>query len=74
MLDFVRSSPLFSIRRLAFCLVVVTLVVTTDVVFIHFKDVQTTTDFVTEVAIHTLGIYGGFTITALFNQPNATNS
>jgi hypothetical protein len=69
MLDFIRQSPLFSVRRLFFCLVITVFVVATDVLFIHLKDIQTTADFVTEVAIYTLGFYGGYTIMALFNQP-----
>lgn len=72
MFDFVRSSPLFSIRRLAFSLVIVVFVVAADVLFIHLKDIQTTVDFVTEVMIYTLGTYGGLTIAALFNQPSAS--
>ena len=72
MLDFVRSSPLFSIHRLAFCLLVTVFVVVTDVLFIHLKDIQTTADFVTVVAIYTTGFYGGFTITVLFNWHSAS--
>ena len=74
MLDFIRSSPLFSIRQLAFCLVITVVVVTTDVLFIHLKDIQTTADFVTEVAMYPLGFYGRFTITALFDQPSDSSS
>ncbi len=72
MLDFVRSSPLFSIRRLAFGIVLTVFIVATDVLFIHLQDIQTTADFVSKVAIHTLGAYGAFTIMALFNQPSAS--
>ncbi|KAB1190628.1 hypothetical protein Hfx1148_15980 [Haloferax sp. CBA1148] len=72
MFDFVQSSPLFSIRRLAFSLVIVVFAVATDVLFMHLKDIQTAADFVTEVMIYTLGTYGGLTIAALFNQPSAS--
>lgn len=68
MLDVLRSSPLFSLRRLLFCLLLTVVVVATDALFIHLKDIQTTADFATEVVIHTLGFYGGYTLIALFNQ------
>ncbi|MFC4360430.1 hypothetical protein ACFO0N_20995 [Halobium salinum] len=68
MFDFLRLSPLFSIRRFTLCLLVTVFVVTTDVLFIHLKDIKTVTEFVTEVGIHTLGFYIGFTVVALFDQ------
>ncbi|KTG11319.1 hypothetical protein AUR66_20070 [Haloferax profundi] len=74
MFKLVRSSPLFSIRRLVFCLVITVFVVTTDVLFIHLKDIQTAAGFATEVAVYTLGFYGGFTITALSNQSSAAHN
>jgi len=70
MLNFLRSSPLFSIRRLGFALLLTVFVLVTDVLFIRFMDIQTTADFVYETVIHTLGAYGGFTIMALFGKPN----
>jgi hypothetical protein len=70
MLEFVRSSPLFSNLRLVLCLGLTVFVLTTDVLFIGFKDIQTAADFATEVVIHTLGFYGGYTIVALFNRPS----
>lgn len=66
--EFVRSSPLFGVRRLVFALVLAVCIVATDVFFVRFKDLQTTADVAGEVAVLTLGLYGGFTIMALFNQ------
>ncbi|RDZ61635.1 hypothetical protein C5B90_18575 [Haloferax sp. Atlit-12N] len=71
MRDALRSSPLFSGRRLLICLVVTLVVVTTDALFLHLEPIRTATDFATEVAIHTLGFYGGYTIVALFNRSGA---
>ncbi|ELZ74529.1 hypothetical protein C456_09178 [Haloferax volcanii DSM 14919] len=67
MRDALRSSPLFSVRRLFICLAATLVVLTTDALFFHIKPTQTTAGFATELAIHTLGFYGGFTIVALFN-------
>jgi hypothetical protein len=41
--------------------------VTTDVLFFHTFDVTTPLDFVTEVVIHALGFYGGFTLMAVLD-------
>ncbi|WP_058827357.1 hypothetical protein [Haloferax sp. Q22] len=68
MRDALRSSPLFSVRRLLVCLVVTLAVVTTDALFFHVEPVRTAAEFGTEVTIHTLGFYGGYTIVALFNR------
>ncbi|MYL17996.1 hypothetical protein GLW36_15255 [Halorubrum terrestre] len=72
MLDILRSSPLFSIRRLGFALLLTVFVLVTDVLFIRFMDIQSTADFVYETVINTLGAYGGFSIMALFNKPNTS--
>ncbi|AKU07620.1 MULTISPECIES: hypothetical protein [Haloferax] len=68
MRDALRSSPLFSGRRLLVCFVVTLVVVTTDALFFHVQAVRTAAEFATEVTIHTLGFYGGYTIVALFNR------
>jgi glycopeptide antibiotics resistance protein len=72
MLAFIRSSPLFSLQRLIFCLILTAFVVSTDILFFHILDIQTTADTIYEVTINTLGAYGGFTIMALFNQPSSS--
>ncbi|WP_254273373.1 hypothetical protein [Haloarcula marina] len=74
MRSFLRSSYLFSVRRLLVCLVLTTVVVGTDALFIHFKDIQTVADFATEVGIHTLGFYGGYTLAAAFNRSGIDSS
>jgi hypothetical protein len=38
--------------------------VTTDVLLFHTFDITTPAEFVTDVVIHTLGFYGGFTLIA----------
>jgi hypothetical protein len=72
MLEFIRLSPLFSLRRLVFCLILTAFVITTDILFFHILDIQTTADTLYQVTINTLGAYGGFTIMTLFNQPNSS--
>ncbi|ELZ97683.1 hypothetical protein [Haloferax sulfurifontis] len=67
MRDALRSSPLFSVRRLLVCLAATLVVVTTDALLFHIEPIRTAAEFATEVAIHTLGFYGGFTIVALFS-------
>jgi hypothetical protein len=49
------------------CLCITSVVVTTDVLFIHTFDITTPTEFVTEVVLHALGFYGGFTLMALLD-------
>ncbi|CQR49926.1 MULTISPECIES: hypothetical protein [Haloferax] len=71
MRDALRSSPLFSVRRLLVCLVVTLVVVTTDALFFHIEPTRTAAEFATEVAVHTLGFYGGYTLVALFNRSGA---
>jgi hypothetical protein len=65
--DPIWSGPVLSGRRLAVCLCITSVVVTTDVLFVHTFKVTTPLDFVTEVVIHALGFYGGFTLMALFD-------
>jgi hypothetical protein len=72
MLEFIRLTPLFSLRRLVFCLILTAFVITTDILFFHILDIQTTADTLYQVTINTLGAYGGFTIMTLFNQPNSS--
>lgn len=67
MSDPIWSGPVLSGRRLAVCLCITSVVVTTDVLFVHTFDVTTPPDFVTEVVIHALGFYGGFTLMALLD-------
>lgn len=67
MLDLLQSSPLFSARRLVVGLLVTGFVLLTDVLFIHFMNITTSTEALTELTIHTLGCYGGLTIAALLN-------
>ncbi|ELZ60812.1 MULTISPECIES: hypothetical protein [unclassified Haloferax] len=71
MCDALRSSPLFSVRRLFICLAATLVVLTTDALLLHIKPIRTTAEFATELAIHTLGFYGGFTIVALFDRSGA---
>jgi len=68
MFDFLRSSLLFSIRRLILAFLFTVFILSIDVLFIGFMDIQTSTDFGYETGIHTLGVYGGYTIMALFNK------
>lgn len=67
MSDTIWSGPLLSGRRLVVCLCITSIVVTTDVVFFHTFDITTLLDFVTEVVIHALGFYGGFTLMAVLD-------
>ena len=62
MSDTIWSGPVLSGRRLAVCLCITSVVVTTDVSFFHTFDITAPLDFVTEVVIHTLGLHGGFTL------------
>jgi hypothetical protein len=52
---------------LAVCLCITAIVVTTDVLFFHTFDITTLAEFVTDVAIHSLGFYGGFTLVAVLD-------
>jgi hypothetical protein len=61
------SGPILSGRRLVVCLCITSIVVTTDVLFFHTFDITTPLDFVTEVVIHALGFYGGFTLIAVLD-------
>jgi hypothetical protein len=72
MLEFIRLTPLFSLRRLVFCLILTAFVITTDILSFHILNIQTTADTLYQVTINTLGAYGGFTILTLFNQPNSS--
>lgn len=65
--DTIWSGPALSVRRLAVCLCITAIVVTTDVLFFHTFDITTLAEFVTDVAIHSLGFYGGFTLVAVLD-------
>ncbi len=65
--DTIWSGPVLSGRRVVVCLCITSVVVTTDVLFIHTFDITTPTEFVTEVVLHALGFYGGFTLMALLD-------
>jgi hypothetical protein len=52
---------------LVVCLCITSVVVTTDALFFHTLDVTTPIDFATEVVIHALGFYGGFTLMAVLD-------
>jgi len=62
--DTIWSGPVLSGRRLVVCLCITSVVVTTDVLLFHTFDITTPAEFVTDVVIHTLGFYGGFTLMA----------
>ncbi|SFL60891.1 hypothetical protein SAMN04487950_4358 [Halogranum rubrum] len=64
---FVRKSPLFSARRLLFCLSIVLVLVLADAFVFHLRGIETTADIATQLAIHTLGTYLGLTLVALFD-------
>jgi hypothetical protein len=65
--DTIWSGPILSGRRLVVCLCITVIVVTTDALFFHTLDVTTPIDFATEVVIHALGFYGGFTLMAVLD-------
>lgn len=67
MSDTIWSGPAFSVRRLAVYLCITAFVVSTDALFLHVLDVTTPAAFATEVVIHTLGFYGGFTLMAVLD-------
>jgi hypothetical protein len=43
----------------------------TDVLFIQFLDITTSTEALTQLTINTLGYYGGLTIAALLDTPES---
>lgn len=71
MLDFLRSSPLFSARRLVLGLLITGFVLLTDVLFVQFLGITTSTEALTQLTINTLGYYGGLTIAAVLNTPGS---
>lgn len=64
---FVRKSPLFSAKRLLFCLSVVLVVVLADAFVFQLRGIETADEMATQVVIHTLGMYLGLTLVALFD-------
>lgn len=68
MLEQLRSSPLFSVRRLVITFVIAFLITLVDMLVIHLLGVETLSDLATETFIHGLGLYGAFTIMALFGM------
>lgn len=68
MRDLLRASPLFSIRRFLAVLVFTVVICLVDMLVIQLLGIETLADLATEVTIHTLGLYLGFTIIALFGS------
>ena len=64
--DQLRASPLCSLRRLCAVFVFTVVICLVDILVIQLLGIETLTDLATEVTIHTLGLYLGFTIVALF--------
>jgi hypothetical protein len=71
MRDSLQSSPLFGARRLVIGLVISVFILLTDVLFIQFLDITTSTEALTQLTINTLGYYGGLTIAALLDTPES---
>ena len=68
MRDLIRDSPLFSLRRLGAVFVSTVVICLVDMLVIQLLGIETLADLATEVTIHTLGLYLGFTIMALFGS------
>ena len=64
----IRASPLCSLRRLLAVLVFTIGICLVDMLVIQLLGIKTLADLATEVTIHTLGLYLGFTIMALFSS------
>ena len=63
---FVRTSPLFSLRRALFTYGLALLFVTVDASFVHLLGASAPAEIAAETLVHGTGFYLGFTVLALF--------
>lgn len=61
-----RASPLFSTWRLAGVLFVAFTASLLDLFALHLIGIETISEIASQTIIHTIGLYGGFTLAALF--------
>ena len=62
-----KSSPLFSTWRFAGVLFVAFTASLLDMFYLHIIGIQTASEVAAQTTIHTIGLYGGFTLAALFS-------
>ena len=64
-----RSSPLFSARRLVAVVLIALILTLSDMLLLHIAGIETLSELVYETAILAIGSYLGFTLASLFGKP-----
>lgn len=64
-----RSSPLFSARRLVVVVFIALIITLSDMFLLHIAGIETPSELVYETAILAVGSYLGFSLASLFGNP-----
>lgn len=72
-LEQMRASPLFSVWRLVAVLFVAITASLFDMFYLHIIGIETVSELASQTVIHTIGLYGGFTLAALLGPPLSRN-